>query len=282
MTIGRFQPFTKGHENMVNEGNGPCIIYQIKPAGIPESIKGLKILGRVIKKDSVNKVLQYLQNSGQGDLTEQEKELLKRPFTNELIAKELDIIQKNNSNIVDIVYVKNVYDALDRFNAFITENSDKYEPQYWLCGDDRVDTYSKEIDRYDELETEMGSGNKIPNVLKGRLKTYTGSGRSEGISGTAVRKAIITHDKSAFDKIMPKGTGKMFDEFVQAFEDFKVKLEGLIKECRLSLKEYIIEHINPISNTAKIINEGGQAGHMALCFFVCSTCSRAVHVSFDV
>ena len=73
MTIGRFQPFTKGHENMVNEGNGPCIIYQIKPAGIPESIKGLKILGRVIKKDSVNKVLQYLQNSGQGDLTEQEK-----------------------------------------------------------------------------------------------------------------------------------------------------------------------------------------------------------------
>ena len=113
MTIGRFQPFTKGHENMVNEGNGPCIIYQIKPAGIPESIKGLKILGRVIKKDSVNKVLQYLQNSGQGELTEQEKELLKRPFTNELIAKELDIIQKNNSNIVDIVYVKNVYDALD-------------------------------------------------------------------------------------------------------------------------------------------------------------------------
>ena len=113
MTIGRFQPFTKGHENMVNEGNGPCIIYQIKPAGIPDSIKGLKILGRVIKKDSVNKVLQYLQNYGQGDLTEQEKELLKRPFTNELIAKELDIIQKNNSNIVDIVYVKNVYDALD-------------------------------------------------------------------------------------------------------------------------------------------------------------------------
>ena len=47
---------------------------------------------------------------------------------------------------------------------------------------------------------------------------------------------------------------------------FKVKLEGLIKECRLSLKEYIIEHINPISNISnktKIINEGGQAGHMA-------------------
>ena len=43
MTVGRFQPFTKGHENMVNEGEAPCIIYQIKPSGIPESIKGLKI-----------------------------------------------------------------------------------------------------------------------------------------------------------------------------------------------------------------------------------------------
>ena len=97
MTVGRFQPFTKGHENMVNEGDAPCIIYQIKPSGIPESIKGLKILGRVVKKESVNKVLQYL-NGEQIDLTEQEKELLKRPFTNELISKELDIIKKNNKN----------------------------------------------------------------------------------------------------------------------------------------------------------------------------------------
>ena len=141
MTVGRFQPFTKGHENMVNEGEAPCIIYQIKPSGIPESIKGLKILGRVVKKESVNKVLQYL-NGEQIDLTEQEKELLKRPFTNELISKELDIIKKNNKNILDVVYVKNVFDALDRFNNFIMENDDKYEPQYWMCGDDRVDIAS--------------------------------------------------------------------------------------------------------------------------------------------
>lgn len=243
MTVGRFQPFTKGHENMVNEGEAPCIIYQIKPNGIPESIKGLKILGRVVKKESVNKVLQYL-NGEQIDLTEQEKELLKRPFTNELISKELDIIKKNNKNILDVVYVKNVFDALDRFNNFIMENDDKYEPQYWMCGDDRVDNYETMIDKYDELETELGSGVNIKNVLKGRLKVNTGKGRTEGVSGTAVRKSIINNDKQAFERIMPKGTGKMFDEFVEAFNKFKSKLEVLIKECGMtSLKNYIFEKL---------------------------------------
>ena len=243
MTVGRFQPFTKGHENMVNEGESPCIIYQIKPNGIPESIKGLKILGRIVKKESVNKVLQYL-NGEQIDLTEQEKELLKRPFTNELISKELDIIKKNNKNILDVVYVKNVFDALDRFNNFIMENDDKYEPQYWMCGDDRVDNYETMIDKYDELETELGSGVNIKNVLKGRLKVNTGKGRTEGVSGTAVRKSIINNDKQSFEKIMPKGTGKMFDEFVEAFDKFKSKLEVLIKECGMtSLKNYIFEKL---------------------------------------
>lgn len=243
MTVGRFQPFTKGHENMVNEGEAPCIIYQIKPSGIPESIKGLKILGRVVKKESVNKVLQYL-NGEQIDLTEQEKELLKRPFTNELISKELDIIKKNNKNILDVVYVKNVFDALDRFNNFIMENDDKYEPQYWMCGDDRVDNYETMIDKYDELETELGSGVNIKNVLKGRLEVNTGKGRTEGVSGTAVRKSIINKDKQAFEKIMPKGTGKMFEEFVEAFDKFKSKLEVLIKECGMtSLKNYIFEKL---------------------------------------
>lgn len=243
MTVGRFQPFTKGHENMVNEGEAPCIIYQIKPNGIPESIKGLKILGRVVKKESVNKVLQYL-NGEQIDLTEQEKELLKRPFTNELISKELDIIKKNNKNILDVVYVKNVFDALDRFNNFIMENDDKYEPQYWMCGDDRVDNYETMIDKYDELETELGSGVNIKNVLKGRLKVNTGKGRTEGVSGTAVRKSIINNDKQAFERIMPKGTGKMFGEFVEAFNKFKSKLEVLIKECGMtSLKNYIFEKL---------------------------------------
>ena len=57
MTVGRFQPFTKGHENMVNEGEAPCIIYQIKTAEIPDTLKGYKIAGKVIKKEALQQVM---------------------------------------------------------------------------------------------------------------------------------------------------------------------------------------------------------------------------------
>ena len=41
---------------------------------------------------------------------------------------------------------------------------------------------------------------------------------------------------------MPKGTGVLFDEFVDSFEMFKDKLLNLIKENQMmSLKEYIIQ-----------------------------------------
>lgn len=243
MTVGRFQPFTQGHLNMVNEGDGPCIVYQIVPPPMPKSINELKVKGKKVKKEQIQKVLKYL-NHEDVSLTEDEKEILKRPFTNELVAKELDIVKKTNPNIVDIVYVKNMYDALDQFNAFCTDQGDEYEPQYWMCGDDRVDTYSKEIGRYDELETSLGSGEKIPNILKGRLQTNTGKGRTEGVSGTAVRSSIVNNDKETFTKIMPKGVNKMFDQFVDAFNEYKGILEGIIKEWKTSsLKDYILENL---------------------------------------
>lgn len=246
MTVGRFQPFTQGHLNMVNEGEGPCIIYQIKPAEMPNSIADLKIKGKKAKKEQIQKVLKFL-NHEDVKLTEDEKELLKRPFTNELVEKELELIQKSNPNIVDVVYVKNVFDALDRFNAFCTEQGDEYEPQYWMCGDDRVDNYTELIDKYPEFETELGNKQIIPNILKGRLKTNTGKGRTEGVSGTAVRASIINDDKDAFAKIMPKGVEKMFDEFKQAFAEYKGILEGIIKEWKmLSLKDYIFENYDKI------------------------------------
>lgn len=243
MTVGRFQPFTKGHLNMVVEGDARCIVYQIKPSGIPESLKGYKVAGRVVKKDSVQKVIDFLDNPT-GDLTEQEKELLKRPFTNELIAKELDIVKKNTPEIIDIVYVSNMFEAIAKFNKFILDNKDKYEPQYWMCGDDRIDEYQKTLDKYiasgEPLAIER-NGEKFENVIAS-LKLNTGKGRTEGVSGTEVRKSIINKDKVLFEKIMPKGTGVMFDEFVTSFEMFKDKLKNLIKECTtmLSLKDYIL------------------------------------------
>ena len=245
MTIGRFQPFTQGHLNMINEGNGPCIVYRINSSGkIPETLKGFKVGGRVIKADSVKTVANYIDNP-EGDLSTQEKELLKRPFTNELIEKELDIVKKNNKNIIDVIPVINMFDALIQFNKFMTDNADQYEPQYLMCGDDRAEAYAENIDKYDELDDAWQSGKKIPNVLKGKLKVNIGKGRTEGVSGTDVRKAILNKDKSAFEKIMPKGVGKMFDEFIEAFDKFKEQLQGLIKESKV-FSNYIRNYTNDL------------------------------------
>ena len=78
------------------------------------------------------------------------------------------------------------------------------------------------------------------------LELNTGKGRIEGISGTAVRKAILNNDKSAFGKIMPKGTDVLFDEFVESFDTFKEKIKVLVKESfgMMSLKEYILENLS--------------------------------------
>ena len=242
MFVGRLQPITKGHVNCINEGDGPCIVYRINSSDkkIERKKKGIKIASKSWSDESVNKVIEYIDNPT-GDLTDQEKELLKRPFTNELIDKELEIVKKSNKNIIDVIPVVNMFEALARFNKFILDHQDEYEPQYWMCGDDRVDNYSELIDKYDKLAIERG-GEEYDNVVKGKLKTSTGKGRTEGVSGTAVRKAILTKDKSAFEKIMPKGTGSMFNDFIKAFDDFKIQLQNIIKEHKMmTLKEYIYE-----------------------------------------
>ena len=250
MTIGRFQPFTQGHLNMVNEGEGPCIVYRINSSNktIERKKKGIKIGSKSWTDESVNNVIAYIDNPT-CDLTEQEKELLKRPFTNELIDKELELVKKANKNIIDVIPVTHAYDALGRFNAYLTEHKDEYEPGYWMCGDDRVDSYSEMIDKYDELETEFKSGKNLPNICKGVLKTNIGKGRTKGVSGTAVRKAILNKDKVAFEKIMPKGAGAIFNDFIKAFDDFKIQLQNIIKEHKMmTLKEYITESTSLYDN----------------------------------
>ena len=261
MAVGRFQPFTQGHLNMINEGEELCIVYRINSTDkVPDTLKGFKVDGRVIKKDSVQTVADYIDNP-EGDLTEQQKELLKRPFTNELIDKELDIVKRNCDKIIEVVPVLNAYQAFAMFNKFILDHQDEYEPNYWMCGNDRVDTFVKMIEKDDEVAIERG-GQKYPNVCKGKLKTNIGKGRTEGVSGTAVRKSILNNDKAAFSKIMPKGVDSMFNDFVNAFHEFKGKLLNLIKESHMSLRDYVFEHL--INKTKEVyVMEGGQAGHMA-------------------
>lgn len=261
ITIGRFQPFTLGHFNMVTEGELPCIVYRINSSKNDSDLTKIKVKGKVVKKDNIAHVIDYLNNNGEGNLNETEKEILKRPFTNELIERELDIIRKANSKyFVDVIYVTNAYEAIADFAAKVSQGL--YEPNYLMCGEDRVDTYNKMIESDKPWKTP--DGKEYENILKGKLKVNTGKGRTAGVSGTAVRAAIIKKDKSAFSKIMPKGTESMFAEFVQAFENFKAILSNTINEYAnmTSLKDFVLENLNRNIYTPLVV-EGGAGGHMS-------------------
>ena len=263
VAVGRFQPFTLGHLNMVNEGGYPCIVYQMLPPELPDSLNDLKIKGSKAKPTEIKNVFNYITSGGEGSLTEREKELLKRPFTGSLIEKEMEIVKRSNKNILDVVYVKNAFEGIARFNKFILDNQDEYEPVYWLCGDDRKDEYQSTLDKYIKgkpLAIERG-GEEFENVISD-IQIYTGKGRTAGVSGTAVRLSIIQNDKSKFTKIMPAGVNTMFDDFVESFKVYTEKLQSLIKESmQVSLRDYLLEQFAVDCNT--YIVEGGAAGHMA-------------------
>ena len=263
ITIGRFMPFTQGHLNMIIEGDAPCIVYRINSSKSEEDNSKIKIKGKVVKKDEIKHAIEYIDNNGVGNLSETEKEILKRPFTNALIEKELEIVKQSNKKyFVDVIYVKNAYEAIADFAYKVSQGL--YEPQYLMCGDDRVDTYTKMIESDKPWKTV--DGQECENVLKGKMTVNIGKGRTEGVSGTAVRQSIIKGDKSAFAKIMPAGVDGMFNAFTTAFETFKTNLKHLINEYNnfsmMDLKDYITETVT--CNTYKpMLVEGGAGGHMS-------------------
>lgn len=251
MTVGRFQPFTLGHLNMIHEGtnnNAPCIIYQIKSKDIPESLNGWKVGSRTVKKSEINNILKYIEDPDNVVLSEHEKDIIKRPFSNELVNKELDIIKSNNKNLIyDVVYVSNMFEALVKFNDFIIEHSNEFEPGNLICGDDRYESYSKIVGKYDELDSILYN-KKVRNVLKNKLNVLYLKRNQNIISGTKVREAIIKNDKSTFSSLMPSGVGnKMWFNFKDAFDNFINKLKGMINESNLSNNKVItnlVDYIN--------------------------------------
>ena len=261
ITIGRFQPFTQGHLNMIIEGDAPCIVYRINSSKADEDTSKIKVKGKVVKKDEIKHTIEYIDNNGVGNLSETEKEILKRPFTNALIEKELEIVkQSNKMYFVDVIYVKNAYEAIADFAYKVSQGL--YEPQYLMCGDDRVDTYTKMIESDKPWKTV--DGQECENVLKGKMTVNIGKGRTEGVSGTVVRQSIIKGDKSAFAKIMPNGADRMFDDFVNAFKTFRQTLSDTINEYInfTTLRDFITESV--INTTYKpMIVEGGAGGHMS-------------------
>jgi hypothetical protein len=263
ITIGRFQPFTQGHLNMIMEGELPCIVYRINSSKSEEDTSKIKVKGKVAKKDEIKHVVDFL-DCVDIKLTETEKEILKRPFTNDLIEKELQIVKQSNKKYFeDVIYVKNAYDAIADFAYKVSQGL--YEPNYLMCGDDRIDTYTKMIESDKPWKTV--DGNECENVLKGKMTVNIGKGRTEGVSGTAVRASIIKNDKAAFGRLMPNGADRMFDDFVTAFKMFKETIASTINEYNnynslVDLRDYIVETIT--CNTYKnMIVEGGAAGHMS-------------------
>lgn len=164
IALGRFQPFTKGHLQMLKDGydkNGyPAVVFMISNK----------------KFDS------------------------KHPFSDELIRKELDVVKKKYSFIADV---------LPATNANIVEmgktlHEGGYVPHLWLCGDDRETQFKRQA-----TNPKYQDEGFLPNDFT----TYTGTGRIEGVSGTAVRNALKEDNKDLFITLVPDGVGKMYDEF---------------------------------------------------------------------
>lgn len=182
ITIGRFQPFTKGHLQMIKDGydkNGyPCVIFMIS-----------------------NKKFDN-----------------KHPFSDNLIAEEMDIIRKNYNFIAETLPI----DKADIVKIGNKLADIGYEAHLWLCGDDREAQFKRQAEN--PKYREQGH---FPN----NFTTYTGTGRTEGVSGTAVRNALKENNKAEFDKLVPKGVNVLFDKMKNEINN--------IKESIISLADFV-------------------------------------------
>lgn len=184
MTIGRFQPFTKGHLQMLKDG----FDYNGLPA-----------------------VVLMIQNK---------KPDARHPFSDHLIRKEIELLKKSNSCIADVLLVSNA--DIVKAGQLLTDHG--YQAQLWLCGDDREAAYKKQAEN-----PKYRSQGGHPDTFT----TYTGTGRVEGVSGTAAREAIKSDDIQAYKKVMPVGTERLFDSFREELES--------VKENATSLSDYLKE-----------------------------------------
>lgn len=231
ITIGRFQPFTKGHLDMIQSSSLPCIIYRINSTGRDLSVRGKKITA-----DELLRISEYLKGN-LVELTPRERELIKRPFTNELIEKELDIVKRKNKKLIsDVIYVKNAYEALEDFKHKL--DIGEYEAGSLICGDDRRSNYESLIKRIPDLNINL-------EVIE-----------RNNISGTAVRQAIVQGDKSSFVEMMPPGTDSMWEDFRNAYTVFIEQASVNMQESSKSLKHFLMERLNPIMEGGHVFGEG--------------------------
>ena len=164
ITIGRFQPFTKGHLRMCQDG---------------------------YDKNGYPTVVMMITNK---------RPDARHPFSDALIKKEIEIVKKSSDAIEEVLMVPNA--DIVKAGQLLKDNG--YVAHLWLCGDDRVEAYDKQANN--QKYREQGG---YPEDFK----TYTGSGRVEGVSGTVAREAIKDGDEKAFAQVMPKGTVRLLKDF---------------------------------------------------------------------
>ena len=183
IALGRFQPFTKGHLKMLEDGykkNGfPAVVFMIANR----------------KFDS------------------------KHPFKDETIAEEMKIVKKNYDFIADIYPADNA--DIVKIGQKLAEEG--YQAHLWLCGDDREAQFKRQAEN--PKYREQGH---FPDDFT----TYTGTGRTEGVSGTAVRDSLKADDRDKFDSLVPKGVSRMFDKMQE-------EVNSVQESQRISLAEYV-------------------------------------------
>ena len=179
---GRFQPFHSGHlrccEDIYKENGNPVVILYMSTTKFDK----------------------------------------RKPFNNEIIKEELEIVKKNNDFIIDIFEIKNPL-AISMINLC---NEHGYNPTTWIAGEDRIESYQK-----------MLNGIRNPDIIKPELvKT------ERYCSATEVREAILRGDMKTFEKLMPKGADKLWDKYKKEIDKVYSQNEGLI-----SLVDFIKESL---------------------------------------
>ena len=144
----------------------------------------------------------------------------KHPFSDDIISEELDIIMKNDKRVAGYIWIT---------NADIVKCGEKlheagYEPLLWGCGTDRYDSYKKQADKYKE------KAGLLPEFDVFEVKRT-----DDDISATKVRNAIKEDDLETFNKMMPKGTDKLFEQMKNALSE--------IKESFISLRNLLLEEL---------------------------------------
>ena len=144
----------------------------------------------------------------------------KHPFSDDIISEELNIIMKNDKQVAGYIWIT---------NADIVKCGEKlheagYEPLLWGCGTDRYDSYKKQADRYKE------KAGLLPEFDVFEVKRT-----DDDISATKVRNAIKEDDIETFNKMMPKGTDKLFKQMKKALSK--------INENFVSLRNLLLEEL---------------------------------------